>query len=176
KRLDQHAIRLVDPGMLALESFGDAGHVGKRLLASDARLQPSDGHEPAVLLSGLPKALRHEPDRREYVCRRVELKSRRQDANHRKACAVERELAPNDLSIAAEAALPESVSDDRRRRTVRLFVFRREVPAELWYHTERGKKVRGDQSRQQPFGLTAAGKVKIRSPCAGHFSEAVVPL
>ena len=78
----------------------------------------------------------------------------RHDANDLVVHAIEHDAPSDDRTIAAVAALPQVVGQDRDLRVAGLF-FRAEMPSEHRIDAEERKKVRGDWRDVDAFGLVA---------------------
>src|SRR5438045_2849953 len=90
-----------------------------------------------------------------------EAKVRRQHAHHRVALVIERDWSSNDISIGAEAALPQTMTDDRGALAARAIFSRKKVTAESGLHAEQCKEISGDAIAVQSFRLARAGQCQV---------------
>src|SRR6185295_300110 len=126
--------------------------------------QLSDGEEivSVAILFGFERA-RH-PDLSLLVTgqRRRVVKLARHDPDHFVVLPIEHYGLPNRVRLACEPLLPEAVAEHRNASLGAIF-FIRYGSAEDWGHTKHRKQIRCNGLAFKPHGVTAAGKVKVRS-------------
>jgi hypothetical protein len=134
------------------EPGGDRAHLGARLRQRDTGLQSA--HRPQV--AGAPRVARVErivrPDLHVDLGRRG-AEPGRQHSDHREGLAVQRHRPPDGSPIAAQAALPEAVADDRDRRRVRAVVLGMHRAAQSRLNTKHVEDLRRDEGRGEAFRL-----------------------
>src|SRR5205085_7751820 len=91
------------------------------------------------------------------INRRLPLERLRQHADNGEALIVERDRLPDDVWIAAEAALPQPLTDDHCATCARLIFFGREVAPQRGRDAERGEETGRAFARAQPFRAAPAG-------------------
>src|SRR5215217_3506695 len=83
----------------------------------------------------------------------------RHHTNYGSYNAVDGDCFVDDIGIAAETSLPETVSDDRDCVLARLIFFGVKIPAHDRLHADRIEKVRTDEKTLDTFRSVAAGEV-----------------
>jgi hypothetical protein len=89
---------------------------------------------------------------------------RRQNADNRQAGAVHPDGAPDDVPIAAEIPLPQSIPEDRHLRQIHLLIRGNKVPPEQRTHTQAVKETGGGDGSEHllrfvPGEIRQAGSV-----------------
>ena len=131
------AASLVVVGEGLLELREDGPQVRARLLEADARLQPAEREEEQAASLLVPVEVRlddvvhrhRHPDGR-AAAEESPGESPRRDADDRERRPVQRQRPPDDGGIAAQAALPEAMADDRDRRRPAILSGRKPRPSE----------------------------------------------
>ena len=126
QRSQENAPPLVALRILFFQTGRDQIQLRLRLLLRQVRLQPR--HDVGSrIAAACPEAFCRETDGHRNIGFRPELEIRSSDTDYSEALIVERELFPDDAFIRAEPALPESVTQDRRRSGARMVVLRNKV-------------------------------------------------
>ncbi len=99
-----------------------------------------------------------QPDKIAQLLRAWNRRSRRQHADDRHGCAVERDRAPDDGRVAPELADPQRAADHGDAMAARTIVRVRERPTRRRTDAEHGKECRGYACRVELLGFTAAGQ------------------
>jgi Bacterial protein of unknown function (DUF839) len=114
-----------------------------RLLDGNTRLQPPNNLTDKERFP--PGSRQHllyiEHSWQKHISFLNELKTGRHDADNLSAASVERQRLADDSRVAAEASLPESVTEDRHKRSSGPVLFRCERPPQLRCYAERRKQV-----------------------------------
>ncbi len=131
KRAEANRRALAPLGMRRQDAVADPVHVGLRLLDGDAWLQPAGDLQVDVDLLRDADPLRFRDDIGEVQVRRTGCPERpgealRHDADDVEGLAIERERPADDGGLAAVAALPQSVAQDRHALAAGDFVVSRE--------------------------------------------------
>ena len=85
----------------------------------------------------------------------------RHDADDRHRASADADRAAEDCGIAAEAALPEAMADDRGGRTIRTELLACEAAAQCRRHADHRKEIVEQQSREDTLGHVAARDVAV---------------
>src|SRR5581483_12477128 len=90
----------------------------------------------------------------------VQREVRCHHADYRKALIVQDERLPDDIWVGTEAALPEAVTEDDRRRLALLILFRQEDAAKQRLRVEEREERRRDARAFDVFGGATACEVE----------------
>ena len=85
----------------------------------------------------------------------------RHDADNRARAATDSNRAIKNAGIAAESRLPQAMTDDRRRRTVRTELVAGEAAPQYRRHSENRKEVIEKKRREHAFRDVAAREIAI---------------
>ena len=140
-----------------LDSPGDGRELGVGLLERRARRETGEHVELADIARdgqriAAPRNPEVGPDQDQ---------SGRHHANHRRRAAAHANRAVQDGGIAAEAALPEAMADDRCRWTVRTELVRGKAAAQGRRHANHRKQIVEQQRREDTLGHVTAGDVAV---------------
>jgi hypothetical protein len=174
------AAPFVVDGIRALEVREDRSHVCRRLFDRDAGLQSAEGEEkqPASRLVPVEAGLHdvvhgHRDPHRRVAAEHRAGKTLGGDANDREGHAVQRERLADDIGIAAEAALPEAVADDRDRRGLEIFVGMERAPARE-VGAEKREVIAGDDLKNDLLRRGPAAPIDLRKGHRRHLGEDVI--
>src|SRR5437870_1392137 len=122
---------------------GDERELGLALGRRDAWTEPGHDMDESRLTIPHP-SLGVLPEGREDVRVAIEAETRRRDAGNRVRLSLEYEPLTDRRGASAEAALPQTVADDRDRRRPGTIVFRAKRPSQREGYFKHVKHVRRD--------------------------------
>ena len=152
---DLDAAAGVGAGMVVREAGAEGRHPGARLRQGHAGPEPPHRHH-AVVPPVVPVRLGERQREPHVAAAGGELERRRHDADHRVGAPVQRDLASDDVRIAAEPARPQAVAEHRDAVAARLVLMGKERPPQEGLHAEGPEEVGRHRDGVQELG--AAGR------------------
>src|SRR5262245_17027026 len=149
----------------------DSFQLRLRLSRCDAGLKARNrirNHPPLLRVALSLRRIKRQ--RNPHVERMNKTKIQRQHTDHGVALVIERNGTSDDLPISAEAALPQTMTDDRRRRSAGPIFLRKKI-ASLQFHTQQREELRGDAIRVQSFWLARARQCQVVGLIRGEPGE-----
>ena len=138
-------------------------HVGVGLGPRDSRTQARDD---GVVLAPAFAALRR-PEWRPDINRRTDRKPRRHDADHGVRLPAQHDRAPDHRGVAAEPR-PQTVAENRQRRSAGHVFFRREFASDGRRHAQDLEKSRGHTLLLHVLRLPACHQVHAHAKARGR--------
>src|SRR5713226_1154867 len=137
--------------VLAAELRGDAVHFGLSLRDGDARVQLAEDGESCqvagkIVVGDLHWAPQLGIAQQKRFGGKQEMEVARQDADDGDVLLVVAQHLADDVDVATETALPETVAQDHHVRTVQDGFFGEEVASEDRVHPKDGEEVGGDEA------------------------------
>src|SRR5262249_55679479 len=140
---------IVGLGMLGLNGGGVRLNFGAGGFNRDSRFEPADaGGRVMAALFFIERRSHRLPDFRLDG----KAEARRHYADDGYALVVNSDCAADDSRVAAEAPLPQTIADDRRRSRAGLVFFFKKMPATGRIHAEQRKQARHDARAIDPLG------------------------
>ena len=174
------AVRRIDVRMTGAKARRQRGHLRLRLL--ERRAGPELRHDVVVLAAADLRRVGSERQRQQHLRigddaergqRLLAQRERRlQHAHDLCRLAVEHDRPADHGRVAAEAALPGAVAENRHGRRRLRVLFRREQPAERGADAEHRQQVRGDPDGADTLGRAVAGQVGVGAERDGDLLEA----
>src|SRR5712671_6237935 len=137
--------------VLAAKLCGDAVHFGLSLRDGDAGVELAEDGESGqvageIVVGDLGWAPQLGVAQQERFRRKLEMEIARQDADDGDVLLVVAQELADDVDVATEAALPETIAQDYYVRTVQDGFFREKVATEERIYSKNGKEVSRDEA------------------------------
>ena len=172
RRRQPPALVFVEPPSLGrIDRAGNRRQLRVRLLKRDARREPRQRRE----LPDVPGHLRGVATPGNPQVRADEQQPARHHADDRRRGASDSDRPLQDVGVAAEAALPQTVTDDRDARASRPELLAREAAAERRRHAEDRQRIVEQQRREHAFRDVPAGDVAVAEVERGEIRECAAP-
>ena len=172
RRRHPPAFVLLEPAAFRLVGrTRDGRQLRVHLLERDARSETRQRRE----LPDVPRHLRGIAAPRNPQIRADEHQPARHHADDRRRLAANPDCPLQDVRIAAEAALPEAVTDDRHPRASRPELLTREAPAERRRHAEDRQGIVEQEPGEHALGHIAPGDVPVAEVERRNVREGAAP-
>ena len=162
-------------GVLPLELGGDHRHLGQCLRHTHAGTQAAHSFQPIVVAVAI--VVRLQPDGGPQLDVAVgEVERARHHSDNGVAFVIEQHLAAQNLRIAPEAPLPQSVAEKQRAAGAFAIIGRRENASQERLHLQRGQHVAVDQGDVDAHRLAFAHQIHGVAVVRSHRREGVAHL
>src|SRR5262245_5864907 len=173
QRDERDALVGVGSWILSLQARRNGVHLGLRLLLGYAEFEPR--HHTQVMIAAASRLIRLKGHRRpELLFESGEPEMRGHHADDRIRTIVERQALPDDAGIAAEAPLPQAVTEhDYCLSLGAVFLLREDAP-QRGGDTEQREQAGRNAHALDPLRLATSGQAQARAPEGGDLREDLI--